>query len=147
MIDKKRLTILIRNNCRIYGYDNGIIPIDPIQLYYNSHFKKYLYVYSGIHTFTLNTLFETQQELETYQDICRIIKTQELVIPPYKEFVKKEKAIGFKNDGLHYRCGTDGKYITIIEMFGSTGKTIYKQPLTEDSYIQACRICKNKFLN
>ena len=151
MITKERLEELIEQKATIYeakyhNINNVKLDKDLIVVVNDKyiHFRPYYGEKYQFHKY-LKNLFETEEEARWELEMTAT-RTETLKLPTWEEFNNQDKLITFRTYPHNYHLLKYGKYIVIRAFYGQGGMDIFVKPLTEENYIEACKLCKKLFL-
>lgn len=160
MITKERLEELIEQGATIYSNEYGEIQLkkeNDLSLYENGQNNYILYALEPnkkYHNEIFDEdLFETEEEAKWFAEFGCIERTERLELPTWEEFSKWDKSIKFYNNSTKYSMyvfvknkNTKNCRIIIYADNGEQDWLVFKQPLTQENYILACRKAKELFL-
>ena len=162
-ITKERLEELIKEGATIYrAYaDVNVYEVKLSKTLYetdNAHLWKKLNNGFSVKRcgYPLDCLFETEEEAEWYVEFGSITRTETLSLPTWEEFNNKYKSkyspvIGFngKNTQCFYEMffkKDDSKEGCVLIYDCDCKEYVYSNRLTQENYLEACRVCKKLFL-
>lgn len=165
MIQPDRLKELIEQEATIYGITGLPRWVEEINLgsLLYEEIRNWLYKVDTIcygsgendfrkeklYRFGNEDLFETREEAEWALEFGNITREEKLVLPSWEEFLNKP--LWFHDDDVNFLTKDNeeiGFYKTcfskIIVM--RDAETVFNKPLTEENYIEACKLVKKLFL-
>ena len=148
MITKDRLEELIKQGATIWTKDLHFLELNKNDCFMNS---KNLLQFGNFH-YTNDYLFETEEDAHWELEMTAT-KTETLKLPKFEELAKELDVISFirYNEEMEslvlYELYTHNNEICVLfrELYDDASDCLFRQPLTKENYIKACKLCLKLF--